>query len=160
MPNETPTATMLRAPTPAESSRQLILAGKGTAATVLSCLLVAAFAAMRIWRLTDSSLDGDEIFSLLLARRDWHGLFAGAVQDAIHPPLFYVLLKFWTWVGGESLFWLHFFPVVVSLLCLVPFFFLCRRLQISPMARNLALAIAAVHPFAVFYAQDTRMYCM
>ncbi|HEY6350378.1 MAG TPA: glycosyltransferase family 39 protein [Candidatus Angelobacter sp.] len=129
-------------------------------ATLLSCSLVAVFLAMRLWRLTYPALNGDEIFSLLLARSDWHGLMAGAVQDAIHPPLFYVLLKVWTWLGGESLLWLRLFPVAVSLLCLAPFLLLCRRLEISPMARNLALGIAAVHPYAIFFAQETRMYCL
>jgi hypothetical protein len=129
-------------------------------AMLLSCVFVAGFLAMRLWRLTYPALDGDEIFSLLLTRSDWHGLMAGAIHDAIHPPLFYVLLKVWTWIGGESLLWLRLFPVIASLLCLIPFFLLCRRLEISPMARNLALGIAAVHPYAVFYSQETRMYCL
>ena len=115
---------------------------------------------MRLWRLTAFSLDGDEIFSLLLARSDWHALFASATQDAIHPPLLYVLLKGWIWIGGESLFWLRLFPVVASVLCLIPFFFLCGNLGVPPGARNLALAIASVHPYAVFYSQHMRMYCL
>jgi hypothetical protein len=122
--------------------------------------LIALFLFMRLWRLTDVSLDGDEIFSLLLARSDWHTLFAGAIKDAIHPPLFYVLLKIWVWLGGESLLWLRLFPVVVSALCLVPVFLLCSDLGISRVARNLAVFIASVHPYAVFFAQHMRMYCL
>lgn len=125
---------------------------------IIFSILVAAFIAMRLWRLTSIALDGDEIFSLLLARRDWSGLLAGAVQDAIHPPLFYALLKIWVWMGGESLRWLRLFPVLVSALCLPPFFSLCRNLGVPPGARNLALAIASVHPYAIFYAQHLRMY--
>jgi hypothetical protein len=126
----------------------------------ITATLIALFLAARLWRLTDVSLDGDEIFSLLLARSDWHNLFAGAVRDAIHPPLFYVLLKLWLGVGGESLLWLRLFPVAVSTLSLVPAFLLCKNLGVSRGARNLALAIAAVHPYAVFFAQHMRMYCL
>ena len=115
---------------------------------------------MRVWRLADVSLDGDEIFSLLLARSDWHTLFAGAVKDAIHPPLFYVLLKAWVWLGGESLFWLRLFPVVASGLCLIPLFLLCADLGISRGARNLAVFMASVHPYALYFAQHMRMYCL
>lgn len=122
--------------------------------------LVALFLFMRLWRLTDVSLDGDEIFSLLLARSDWHTLFAGAIKDAIHPPLFYVLLKIWVWLGGESLLWLRLFPVAASALCLAPVFLLCDDLGISRAARNTAVFIASVHPYAVFFAQHMRMYCL
>jgi hypothetical protein len=122
--------------------------------------LAALFLFLRIWRLTDVSLDGDEIFSLLLARSDWHTLFGGAIKDAIHPTFFYVLLKIWAAVGGESLLWLRLFPVAVSALCLVPVFLLCKDLRIPRGARNLALLIASVHPYAIFFAQHMRMYCL
>ncbi|MGC2695935.1 MAG: glycosyltransferase family 39 protein [Candidatus Angelobacter sp.] len=126
----------------------------------ITATLIALFLFLRIWRLTAVSLDGDEIFSLLLARSDWHSLFAAAVRDAIHPPLFYVLLKIWVWVGGESLLWLRLFPVAVSSLCLVPVFLLCKDLGIPRGACNLALAIASVHPYAIYFAQHMRMYCL
>jgi len=119
---------------------------------------IAVFIAMRLWRLDGMALDGDEIFSLELARHDWHGLFQSAVQDAIHPPLLYILLKPWIALGGDSLLWLRLFPVTASVLCLIPLFYLCRNLKISPAARNLAIVIVAVHPYALYYAQHVRMY--
>src|SRR5580693_5797317 len=129
-------------------------------ATIATILVVALFAGMRLWRITDFALDGDEIFSLQLASASWHELFAKAVQDAIHPPLLYVLLKPWIFVGGDSLLWLRLFPVMASVLCLIPVFALCRDLNISPAARNLAIGIVAVHPYALYYAQHLRMYCL
>lgn len=126
----------------------------------VSVTLVALFLFLRVWRLTSVSLDGDEIFSLLLARSEWHKLLDGAIRDAIHPPLFYVLLKIWVWVGGESLFWLRLFPVTVGTLCLAPMFLLCKDLGVSRGARTLALAIGSVHPYAIFFAQHMRMYCL
>ena len=129
-------------------------------AAIATFAVVALFVAMRLWRLTDFALDGDEIFSIQLARDSWHDLFTAAAQDAIHPPLLYVLLKLWTGVGGESLLWLRLFPVTASVLCLLPVFALCRDLKISPAARNLAIAIVAVHPYAMYYSQHLRMYCL
>ena len=121
---------------------------------------IALFVGMRLWRLTDFALDGDEIFSVQLARDSWRGLFAAAAQDAIHPPLLYVLLKLWIGIGGESLLWLRLFPATASVLCLFPVFVLCRDLKIFPAARNLAIAIVAVHPYAMYYSQHLRMYCL
>jgi hypothetical protein len=150
MPSQTVHAVVAKRPQPSNSLFSL----------AITCALVALFLFMRVWRLTDVSLDGDEIFSLLLARSDWHTLFGGAVKDAIHPPFFYMLLKIWVWIGGESLLWLRLFPVAVSALCLVPVFLLCSDLKIPRGARNLALLMASVHPYAVFFAQHMRMYCL
>lgn len=129
-------------------------------ATIATIAAIALFVGMRLWRLTDFALDGDEIFSVVLAHNNWHYLFAHAVEDAIHPPLLYVLLKLWILLGGESLLWLRLFPVTASVLCLLPVFALCRDLKISPAARNLAIAIVAVHPYALYYSQHVRMYCL
>jgi hypothetical protein len=123
-------------------------------------MVVALFIGMRLWRLTDFALDGDEIFSIKLARASWPNLFAGAVDDAIHPPLLYILLKLWIGLGGDSLFWLRLFPVTASALCLLPVFAMCRDLNISGPARNLAIGIMAVHPYALYYSQHLRMYCL
>jgi hypothetical protein len=149
-----PLSTVSRSTTAARPASRI------SPATVVTFAVVALFVGMRLWRLTDFALDGDEIFSLQLARDNWRDLFAAAAQDAIHPPLLYVLLKLWTSVGGESLLWLRLFPVTVSVLCLLPVFALCRDLNIAPAARNLAIAIVAVHPYAMYYSQHLRMYCL
>jgi hypothetical protein len=128
--------------------------------TIATAAVVALFIGMRLWRITDFALDGDEIFSLQLATASWRELFAKAVQDAIHPPLLYILLKPWIQLGGDSLLWLRLFPVTASVLCLIPVFALCRDLNISPAARNLAVGIVAVHPYALYYAQHLRMYSL
>lgn len=129
-------------------------------ATWVSIGLVFCFIAVRLWRLTAVSLDGDEIFSLILARQNLHDLMVSALHDATHPPLFYLLLKAWIGIGGDSLLWLRLFPLTACSLCLFPFFAICRTLNIRPVARNLALAIATVHPYAIFYAQHVRMYSL
>jgi hypothetical protein len=50
--------------------------------------------------------------------------------------------------------------VSISIACLVPVFFLCRRLGVSAGARNVAIALAAVHPIDVYYGQHIRMYSL
>ncbi len=142
------------------SAARARLSGKLAPATLAAIAVVALFIGMRLWRMTDFALDGDEIFSIQLATADWHTLFAKAVQDAIHPPLFYVLLKLWIQIGGDSLFWLRLFTVMASVLCLLPVFAICRDLDIPPAARNFAIAVVAVHPYAMYYSQHLRMYSL
>jgi hypothetical protein len=123
-------------------------------------LAFAIYAGLRFWNLTASCLWFDEIFSIHAASLDWRNLFQFIAQDLIHPPLFYVLLKIWIAVGGESLFWLRFFPVFFSLLAVAPFVLLCRELRLSPATAALALTFFAVNGSLIKYAQEIRMYSL
>ena len=118
------------------------------------------FVALRLWNLTDSCLWFDEIFGVHAAEMDWGNMFWFVAQDLIHPPLFYALLKIWIAVGGESLFWLRFFPVFFSTLAVVPFILLCRQLKLSLPTIALALAFFAVNGSLIKYAQEVRMYSL
>src|SRR5687768_1422948 len=88
-------------------------------------LVIGAYVALRFWRLTDSCLWFDEIFSVHAAGHAWDSILNFVALDLIHPPLFYVLLKLWIGMVGEGLLWLRLFPVVFSVIAIVPFIGLC-----------------------------------
>lgn len=127
---------------------------------IIFAAICSAFVALRLWHLTDSCLWFDEIFGVHAAEHDWLGLFDFVARDLIHPPLFYVLLKLWISVGGESLFWLRFFSILFSILALVPFYLLCRELKLNFPIVALALALFAASGSLVKYAQEVRMYSL
>jgi hypothetical protein len=57
-------------------------------------------------------------------------LLAAVAADAVHPPLFYLLLKIW--IGwGTSLLWLRLFPTLISVVAIAPFLLLCRGIEIA-----------------------------
>lgn len=118
------------------------------------------FVAARLWHLTSYGLFGDEVFTLWTAAQDWRSLFASVVGDVVHPPLFYVLLKLWIGIGGQSLFWLKLLPLLFSLASLLPFFFLCRELKVQPAAMNLAFWMMAANGFLINHSQELRMYSL
>src|SRR3954471_13998679 len=103
----------------------------GKIGLVALAAVCVAFIALRFWHLTYSCLWFDEIFSVHAAGMDFGNLVWFVAQDLIHPPLFYILLKFWILSGGESLFWLRFFPVFFSILSLYPLVRLCRELKLD-----------------------------
>ena len=113
---------------------------------------------LRLWHLTDLCLWFDEIFSIHAAEHDWQNLFRFVAQDLIHPPLFYVLLKIWIAIGGESLLWLRLFSVLFSTAALIPFYLFCRQLKLSFPVIASAFAFFAVNGALVKYAQEVRMY--
>lgn len=122
--------------------------------------LFVAYLSLRLWRLTDSCLWFDEIFSVHAAGHPWGLIFWFVAQDLIHPPFFYVLLKLWIGIGGESLFWLRMFPVLFSVVTLFPFVQLCRELKLKTSAIILSLAFFTVSGSLIKYAQEIRMYSL
>src|SRR5829696_3395914 len=122
--------------------------------------ICVVYIAARIWRLTDSCLWFDEIFSVHAAEHDWSSLFSFVAKDLIHPPLFYLILKLWIAVGGESVFWLRLLPVAFSVLASFPFVRLARELKLKTSVILLSLFLLSVNGALIKYTQTLRMYSM
>src|SRR5688572_9980108 len=127
---------------------------------LLFFLIVVVFVVARLWGLTASCLWFDEIFSVHAARHGMTQLVTFVAADIIHPPLFYLLLKGWIGIGGESVLWLRLFPALASIAAIVPFILLCRELKLATATTNLALLLMAVNGFLIKYAQELRMYSL
>jgi hypothetical protein len=128
--------------------------------TVLFIIIVALFIGLRLWQLTSFGLFGDETFTVNVSTSNWGELIDKVVADIVHPPLFYILLKVWILIGGQSELWLKLLPCLTSIVAIAPFFLLCRELRLAPAAVNLALALMAVNAYLVYHAQDLRMYSL
>lgn len=128
--------------------------------TILALALCLVYIVVRMWRLTDSCLWFDEIFSVHAAEHPWSSLFWFVAQDLIHPPLFYATLKLWIGIGGESLLWLRLLPVLFSAIALVPFIYLCKELKLPDSVMLLSLAFLTVNGSLIKYTQTLRMYSM
>jgi uncharacterized membrane protein len=126
--------------------------------TIIICAICLVYVLIRFWHLSDSCLWFDEIFSIHAAEMGWKNLFWFVAQDLIHPPLFYIFLKIWIHIGGETLYWLRLFPVLFATIALIPFFLLCRQLKLKQPTIVLALLFFAVNGNLVKYAQEVRMY--
>jgi len=113
--------------------------------------------ALRSYRLDAQSLWYDEGNSARLAERSVRLIIEGAAGD-IHPPLYYLLLKLWRTGFGESEAALRALSVAFSALT-IPFAYLIGR-SFSRRTGWLAALLLAGMPFAVYYAQEARMYAL
>ena len=127
---------------------------------IIFILITAVFVALRLWRLTSYGLWFDETFSLHAARLGSTELLKFVATDIVHPPLFYLLLKGWITIGGDTLLWLKLFPLIVSIFSIVPFLLLSKELGLKTSERNLSFFLMAVNPFLIYYAQELRMYSL
>lgn len=84
-----------------------------------------------------------------------------AVEDPQHPPLYYLILRQWMQWFGNSVIAIRSLSAFISLLIFPCIYWLCRELfPLSPLTAWMAIAIVAVSPFHVLYAQEARQYSL
>lgn len=124
----------------------------------LALIVLLLALGLRLYRLDGQSFWYDEGTSVVLAGRDLPSIARDAAAD-IHPPLYYYLLHYWTAAFGTSEVAARSLSAVLGVLLVVVTWLLGRRLFDGWTALAAAL-LAAVSPFAVYYAQETRMYTL
>lgn len=121
--------------------------------------LVLLGSALRIGSLAHQSFWYDEAASILIATKPVDQIIAAAAADTL-PPLAYLILHGWLALVGNtgelSLRWpsAAFSTLTLALLCRLGRELVDRRAALT------GLAIAALAPFAVFYAQEVRQYSL
>ena len=120
-------------------------------------ILLIGFA-LRLYRLGQASLWYDETVSAYLAGQATPDLIAHTARD-IHPPGYYLLLRGWTLVAGNSEFALAFFSVGFGLL-LIALTYRLARLVTGPVAAIWTALLVAISPFHLWYSQEVRMYTL
>src|SRR2546421_7026662 len=126
----------------------------------VTLLLIVVYIAVRFWRIGDSCLWFDEIYSVHAAEHAWGDILNFVALDLIHPPLYYLLLKVWIGIGGEGVVWPRSLSVLFALVAVFPFIRLCRELQIGFWAQTFAFFLFAVNGSLIKYAQEVRMYSL
>ena len=111
---------------------------------------------LRLWTLDQKSPWLDEAASWKFATSPLPDLMWSTATD-VHPPLYFLLLKAWIFVWGDSLTALRALSVVGGMAAL----YFIYRLADHFVPRAVALAVlawCAVSPLTVYYSQEARMY--
>ena len=125
-------------------------------AVFLPLLVILIAFTVRFHHLGTQSLWNDEGNSLRLAQRSVGDLIDAAGRD-IHPPGYYLALKGWIALAGQSEFSLRALSALAGVLTAAVTVALGRAL-FSRAAGIMAGLLVALSPFAVYYSQETRMY--
>lgn len=75
-------------------------------------------------------------------------------------PLYFLLARVWEELFGNSVATIRSLSAVVSLLAFPYIYWLCLELFGSPLSGWLAMALIAISPFYVLYAQEARPYSL
>ncbi|MBO9308922.1 MAG: glycosyltransferase family 39 protein [Chloroflexi bacterium] len=123
---------------------------------LLGALLLAAL--LRFHALAAQSLWHDEGNTLRLIQRALPELLSAASRD-IHPPLYYLLLKAWSGLTGESEFALRAFSALSGVLSVACAYALGAAL-FAPSVGIAAAFLTALNTFSIYYSQEARMYAL
>ncbi len=83
------------------------------------------------------------------------------VEDPQHPPLYYVIARFWVEIFDNSVTAIRSLSAFISLLIFPSIYWLCRELfKASAWVSEVAIAIIAISPIHLVYAQEAREYIL
>ena len=83
-----------------------------------------------------------------------------ALEEPQLSPLYYVMAWFWMHWFGNSLLLARSLSAIISLFAFPSIYWLCLELFVSPLVGWIAVAIVAVSPFDLLFAQVARQYSL
>jgi uncharacterized membrane protein len=113
----------------------------------------------RLWLLTKVNRIGlavDELQSVTHAYLPLRELLQSVKLFDPHPPLYYIQLRFWMYLGNSD-FWLKSNSVLWSVLTVISLYVIARRIFNQRVA-FLAGAFYAIAAFSISYSVEVRMY--
>lgn len=128
---------------------------KTPAVKLLLPAIIILAAALRLFHLGAESLWFDELYAIWADRLPIGGLVREHLASG-HPPLFYLLLRGWLWLGtGET--WVRLLSAVAGVAS-VWFVYLAGKELFSRRAGLWGAALAAVSPLLIWYSQAATFY--
>ena len=123
----------------------------------LPLILLAAF----IIRLIsiNQSLWLDEATSALVARMSLTNIFTKFLPNDFHPPLYYLVLKYWVSIFGSSEVALR-FPSIIFGVGTIYIVYLITKKYFSKNTGLVAAALLSTSGLAIYYSQEARMYTL
>jgi mannosyltransferase len=122
--------------------------------------IILLCALLRFYHLGAASLWGDEIFSRYYVDLfGLHYVLTEGLSRETNPPTYYLLLRGWMSLFGDSETALRSLSAAISIVC-VPVTYLLGR-ELGGKSRGLAGALlVALCPASVYFAQETRVYAL
>jgi len=114
---------------------------------------------IRLINLTGISLWHDEAFSALLIKYSFPEMIYRIGLD-VHPPMYYIFLRFWNYAFGDSLGSLRGFSVFFGVALILVVYLLVKEIFEDEKYAILASILTALNPFQIAYVTEARMYTM
>ena len=126
-------------------------------------LSLVAFA-LRIYHLNFQSLWRDEVDAIrfssppFLTLESVHNILGVLTQTGHNGPLYFVALRGWRTLTGDSEFALRYFSLLGGVLMVALTYQAARRLKLGPSVAMVAALLVGTSPYALWYSQEAKMY--
>lgn len=107
----------------------------------------------------NQSLWLDEATTALVAKMSFTDIFTKFLPGDFHPPLYYLLIKVWVFLFGNSEVVLR-IPSVIFGLGTIVFTYLIAKELFGIRVANIVSFLTATSGLLIYYSQETRMYSM
>jgi mannosyltransferase len=122
---------------------------------------------LRFYHNLDVSLWHDEAFSALLIKYPWQEMMYRISLD-VHPPMYYIFLRFWNYAFGDSLLALRGFSIFFSTACIWAAWAFVKEAFSKQVGADTvrpfkdpaiwAAILIAINPFQLQFVTEARMY--
>ena len=112
---------------------------------------------IRVINLGAESAWVDEGYSIALAQHSIPEIIQGTAADQ-HPPLYYLLLHSWMWLGSDVVY-VRLFSVLLGVFNVYQVMSFGKRLGGEALALKASLLVA-INPMHVWYSQEARQYML
>lgn len=107
----------------------------------------------------NQSLWIDEATSALVSKMSIADMFTKFLPNDVHPPLYYIVLKYWVTVFGNSEISLRIPSVVFGMAAIYVTYLIARKLLDTKAALVSALMMST-SGLAIYYSQEARLYAL
>ena len=117
--------------------------------------ILALGAGLRLWGLGSESFWQDEAWTWSIIQGSIGELFHALINHDAHPPLYYLLLRGWSWIFGNSEFSLR-LPSALLGIAALPVIYTIGVYVKDRVTGVLAMLLLALSPAHVYFCQEAR----
>ncbi len=114
---------------------------------------------LRFYGIEHQNIWFDESYSWNETLRSTSQIIIHSATSDVHPPLYYVLLRFWVLVWGDSTAAMRSLSVLFSMGAMVFVFLILKHLK-KDNAILPACLLMALSPYQIYFSQEIRMYSL
>lgn len=113
---------------------------------------------LRLININSEQLWHDEAISIYIATLPIDDFWSFVIND-IHPPIYYIILKGWIYLLGNSVFSCRLLSVIFSVLTQPILYFIGKSLKNEKFGIILCL-FHSISPFSIYFANEVRSYSL
>ncbi|MBX4186833.1 MAG: glycosyltransferase family 39 protein [Candidatus Doudnabacteria bacterium] len=114
---------------------------------------------LRFYNNTAVALWHDEAFSALYIRYSWGEMMYRIGLD-VHPPLYYWILRLWSYIFGSGLLSLRGLSILFGVLTVYAGYLFARKAFNNEKLAMVTAFLLAINPFQIQYSLEARMYTL